>query len=176
MNTYELLTHPVEHAKTQFLFAACKAGNINAVKKAVQAGADVNGLKSAGKYEDEILGDIQRQGHFYVTPLLVAAMSMNKKKETKAYQEIMQFLMAQPKLNLSCVAVCRYDEYFRNTKREWILDGKNEEKVSIQSLLKSQDLQQQYQISKEAHDCLVSSAVNKTLVYQKQVQSNQMVG
>ena len=176
MNTYKLLTNPVHYVKTQFLFAACKAGNIEAVKKAVKNGADINALKCAGKYNDGISGDVERDGHFYVTPLVVAAMSMNNKKEAKNYQEIIQFLMAQPKLDLSRVAACHYDEYFRNTKREWVFDGKNEKKVSIQSLLKSPMLQQQYRISKEAAACLSSSVLKETALLQKQFQQNQMAG
>ena len=176
MNTHDLFTHPLKHVQTQFLFAACKAGNLTAVKKAIRNGADINGLKCVGKYNDGILGDTERHGHFYVTPLVAVAMSMTDKKETQPYKEIIQFLMMQPKTNLSRAAVCTYDEYSRNMKRRWVFDGKGEGKVSIQVLLKNQFLQQQYQISKEAADCLASSVAARTALNQKQLQQAGMAG
>ncbi len=175
MVSKELLTKPLRAATTSYLFAACKSGNLGAVKKAVQYGADINALKNNKvSYSDAFGGDTYLEGYVYETPMMVAAREMKGKPDTEPYKQIIRFLGKQPKLDTSRVAVARFEEFDRTTSGDYAHWGDGEKEMSLTNFFnKYSNLYEEKMLSQEAKEALKAVLDHRTAM-QKQLQDLQV--
>jgi len=78
----------------QMLFKACEAGDVKAVEKALDLGADVNATKKVGEYSDGVGGrnNPSWSGTIEVNPLIYAAKNSFGKEDEKPYKDVIKLL------------------------------------------------------------------------------------